>query len=328
MMSRWFRDLLHEGCLSTLQSLDRTGYLELKKLSVQDFNQMLAEVAAVSGNVEMLDWFLARALEVHGKTFKHNVLSFSKATLYFSAMEGGSLNVVKWLHANGLPHKATTFTLAVWHEHADITRWLHADGCPMDYFATAYAAMNGKIEYLKWLRERGCEWNASACALAAASGNLETLKYLRANGCPWNLATALFAQRQACFADPKEHRAPAAWGDVAAWATENGLPGHRFYGCSETGKAQIAFEFNPSAFFIGLESWHGGSSIWEEWCYYKGDPTRFAGCPEGGYATLLDRKISQWQDRWDDINALIMFALREEFDVGWRRRKAKNKAKK
>ena len=104
MMSSWFRDLLHEGCLSTLQSLDRTGYLELKKLSVQDFNQMLAEVA-VYGNAEMLDWFLARALEVHGKTFKHDVLSFSKATLCFSAMEGGSLNVVKWLHANGLPHK-------------------------------------------------------------------------------------------------------------------------------------------------------------------------------------------------------------------------------
>ena len=311
LVSGWFRDLLRDGCLSTLQSLDRTGCLELKKWPVEDFNQMLAMVA-VDGNVEMLDWLLARALEVHGKTSKDNVLGFSMddRQLYRNALEGGSLGVVKWIRANGCPHYATTFTLAVWHGHADITRWLHADGCPMDFYATAYAAMDGKIEYLKWLRERGCEWNASACALAAASGNLETLKYLRANGCPWNLATALFAQRQACFADPKEHRAPpAAWGDVAAWAANNGLPGHRFY--SETA-------FNPRATFIWLKSWHG-RSIGDEWVRGEivGGPT-WPGCPEGGYATLLDRKISIWQDRGDDIDALIMFALREEFDVGWR----------
>ena len=313
LVSGWFRDLLRDGCLSTLQSLDRTGRLEMKKWPVEDFNEMLAMVA-VDGNVEMLDWFLARALEVHGKTSKDNVLGFSMndRQLYRSALEGGSLGVVKWIRARGCPHYKTSLTLAVWHGHADITRWLHADGCPMDFYATAYAAMDGKIEYLKWLRERGCEWNASACALAAASGNLETLKYLRANGCPWNLATALFAQRQACFADPKEHRAPpAAWGDVAAWAANNGLPGHRFY--SETA-------FNPRATFIRLKSWWHGSLIGNEWVCggpTVGGPT-WPGCPEGGYATLLDRKISIWQDRGADIDALIMFALREEFDVGWR----------
>ena len=75
MMSSWFRDLLHEGCLSTLQSLDRTGYLELKsclsKISIKCW-QWLSTATSRCG--------LSRDISAQ-QAFKHDVLSFSKATL-------------------------------------------------------------------------------------------------------------------------------------------------------------------------------------------------------------------------------------------------------
>ena len=169
-------------------------------------------------------------------------------------------------------------------------RWLHADGCPMNYLATAYAAMDGKIDMLKWLRDRGCEWNASACALAAASGDLKTLKYLRDNGCPWNLATTLFAQRQAYFADPKDRqRSPCR--DVAAWAAQNGLPGHKWYSDTAPNKRDlIAFgDVTKAALDLWVDDVEG--------------------------AGLFEYRECRWQDRDRDIDALIAFAMRQEFNV-------------
>jgi hypothetical protein len=234
--------LVSDGCLSTLQSLHRIGKLKMEEWSVEEFNTLLGR-AAFAGNVQVCDWLNARARDVHGEPEEIflDELGFHmcERTLYTNALQRyRNLGVMKWIHANGCPHDERTFKYAVWMAEVQVMRWLHADGCPMNYLATAYAAMDGKIDMLKWLRDRGCEWNASACALAAASGDLKTLKYLRDNGCPWNLATTLFAQRQACFADPKDRqRSPCR--DVAAWAAQNGLPDHKWYSDTAPNKREL-----------------------------------------------------------------------------------------
>ena len=296
----WFDERVEDGCLSTLQSMDRTGRLRMNAWSEGDFHRVIQNVT-YHGNVEMLDWFFSRAQEVHGETQDEGTRGFrlSKDVLKF-AFEGGSLGVIKWLHANGCPHDVDFFKLAVWHERVEIMRWLHADGCPMDHKATAYAAMEGKIEYIKWLRERGCEWNASACALAAGSGDHETLKYLRANGCPWNLATLLFAQRQCCFwmiskpKPPPRHRSLGDWNHVVGWAASNGLPNCSFYdGAREEGGRPIC---------TGFGKFGKKHPAFEEWT-------------AGGVADLFDHKpAGKWQNRDRDIDKLIAFAAREDLD--------------
>jgi hypothetical protein len=283
-----------DGCLSTLQSLHRIGKLKMEEWSVQEFNTLLGR-AAFAGNVQVCDWLNARARDVHGEPEEIflDELGFHmcERTLYTNALQRyRNLGVMKWIHANGCPHDERTFKYAVWMAEVQVMRWLHADGCPMNYLATAYAAMDGKIDMLKWLRDRGCEWNASACALAAASGDLKTLKYLRDNGCPWNLATTLFAQRQAYFADPKDRqRSPCR--DVAAWAAQNGLPGHKWYSDTAPNKRDlIAFgDVTKAALNLWVDDVEG--------------------------AGLFEYRECRWQDRDRDIDALIAFAMRQEFNV-------------
>ena len=286
--------LVSDGCLSTLQSLHRIGKLKMEEWSVQEFNTLLGR-AAFAGNVQVCDWLNARARDVHGEPEEIflDELGFHmcERTLYTNALQRyRNLGVMKWIHANGCPHDERTFKYAVWMAEVQVMRWLHADGCPMNYLATAHAAMDGKIDMLKWLRDRGCEWNASACALAAASGDLKTLKYLRDNGCPWNLATTLFAQRQAYFADPKDRqRSPCR--DVAAWAAQNGLPGHKWYSDTAPNKRDlIAFgDVTKAALDLWVDDVEG--------------------------AGLFEYRECRWQDRDRDIDALIAFAMRQEFNV-------------
>mmetsp|Transcript_5679 Transcript_5679/g.22973 ORF Transcript_5679/g.22973 Transcript_5679/m.22973 type:complete len:492 (-) Transcript_5679:55-1530(-) len=287
--------LVSDGCLSTLQSLDRIGKLKMDAWSVEEFNTLLGR-AAFAGNVQVCDWLNARARDVHGEPEEIflSELGFrmSERTLYTNALQRyRNLGVMKWIHANGCPHDERTFKYAVWMAEVQVMRWLHADGCPMNYLATAYAAMDGKIDMLKWLRDRGCEWNASACALAAASGDLKTLKYLRDHGCPWNLATTLFAQRQACFADPKyRQRSPCR--DVAAWAAQNGLPDHKWYSDTAPNKRElIAFGdvMTKAALDLMVDFVEG--------------------------AGLFQFKECRWQDRDRDIDALIAYAMRPELSV-------------
>ena len=285
--------LVSDGCLSTLQSLDRLGRLKMDAWSVQEFNTLLGR-AAFAGNVQVCDWLNARARDVHGEPDDDGELGFqmSEWTLYTNALQRNrNLGVMKWIHANGCPHDEDTFAYAVWFSEVHVMRWLHADGCPMNYLSTAYAAMDGKMDMLEWLRDRGCEWNASACALAAASGQLETLVYLRNHGCPWNLATTLFAQRQACFADPKDRKGAAACRDVAAWAARNGLPDHKWYSDTAPNKRDvIAFGDQTKA---ALDSWV--------------DDVEGAG--------LFEYRQCRWQDRDRDIDALIAFAMRPDLQL-------------
>ena len=58
--------LVSDGCLSTLQSLDRLGRLKMDAWSVQEFNTLLGR-AAFAGNVQVCDWLNARARDVHGE---------------------------------------------------------------------------------------------------------------------------------------------------------------------------------------------------------------------------------------------------------------------
>jgi len=281
--------LVSDGCLSTLQSLHRIGKLKMEEWSVQEFNTLLGR-AAFAGNVQVCDWLNARAKDVHGEPDASGEFGFHlcERTLYTNALQRyENLGVMKWIHANGCPHDELTFKYAVWMEEVAVMRWLHADGCPMNYCATAYAAMDGKIDMLKWLRDRGCEWNASACALAAASGDLKTLKWLRDHGCPWNLATTLFAQRQACFADPKDRqRSPCR--DVAAWAARNGLPDHKWYSDTAPNKREV----------IAFAGYGKKATV---------DSQMMVDFVEG--AGLFQYKECRWQDRDRDIDALMVFAM-------------------
>ena len=40
--------------------------------------------------------------------------------------------------------------------HLEVLKWLRAEGCPWDEDACTEAAWYGRLEVLKWLRDNGC----------------------------------------------------------------------------------------------------------------------------------------------------------------------------
>ena len=40
--------------------------------------------------------------------------------------------------------------------HLEVLKWLRAEGCPWDEWACAWALRGGHLEVLEWLRAAGC----------------------------------------------------------------------------------------------------------------------------------------------------------------------------
>jgi hypothetical protein len=77
---------------------------------------------------------------------------------------GASLDLLKWVRANGCEHGARGL------------EW-------------AYAFQSGRLDVLQWLRADGCSWGRLGFLTGAFCGQLAAVIWARAEGCPWHRAT-------------------------------------------------------------------------------------------------------------------------------------------
>jgi len=127
------------------------------------------------------------------------------------ALEGGHLEVLKWLRAEGVlggrracgVWEGETCARAAKYGHLEVLKWLHANGCPWDEGTCNSAAEYGHFEILKWAHAKDCPWSEITCELAAKGAykegeeikfNLDILKWLRVKKCPWDKETYLRAE--------------------------------------------------------------------------------------------------------------------------------------
>ena len=99
------------------------------------------------------------------------------------AVDGGNLNLIKYLHDNGCDWDEKTCTYAAFNNNLDILKYLHENECPWNEKACLAACHNDHVDILKYLHENGCPRDSHACHIACHNGHLEIFKYLHENGC-------------------------------------------------------------------------------------------------------------------------------------------------
>jgi WD40 repeat protein len=125
--------------------------------------------AASNGHLDVLKWIHDNGVEM-------------AAIVSEAAARGGHLDVLKWIHDNGGELTARAAASAARGGHLDVLKWIHANGGELTAYAAESAAYCGHLEVLKWIRVNGGELTAHAAEFAALKGHLEVLKWIRDNG--------------------------------------------------------------------------------------------------------------------------------------------------
>ncbi|GFH44920.1 hypothetical protein CTEN210_01394 [Chaetoceros tenuissimus] len=185
------------------------------------FNEEIFEVAALRGNVELLDYLYqnncpfyssenmySKVLDQHDNDKAllavkwlccHN-FPWDEETCA-SAASNKNLSALKWVRNEGCPWDERTLVEASWGycgSKSDITEMIQyciQHGCPLSSRACQYAMHNSDdsaaLEVLKLLRTYSCPWDEKTCEDAADRQNFESLIWAKSNGCPWNPNTFL-----------------------------------------------------------------------------------------------------------------------------------------
>ncbi|OWZ20542.1 hypothetical protein PHMEG_0005024 [Phytophthora megakarya] len=173
-------------------------------------NCSIADVAAANGHLEVLQYLLQVGTEneearEHKRRRTQKISDFAireklrslaeqhsneptKPACTEAAMNGaathGHLDVVRWLHDNGLGScTVDAMDFAAQNGHLETVKWLHAnrlEGCSTA--AMDGAASGGYLDIVKWLHEHrseGC--TAAAMDKAARGGHLNVIKWLHEN---------------------------------------------------------------------------------------------------------------------------------------------------
>jgi hypothetical protein len=185
--------------------------------------------AASSGHSHVLEWALSNELVVWDDSISNavamnghlHVLQLARdrghplcgEELYYS-VENGHLNVVIWLHEQGIEILETgNCSHAASAGHLHVLQWLRANECPWDTQTCEHAAEGGHLHILQWARANGCLCDENTCTCAAAEGDLPMLQWASANDCPWDASTCYWAARNGHL-------------HVLQWAIDNGCPWH------------------------------------------------------------------------------------------------------
>jgi hypothetical protein len=164
-----------EGCLEKLRWLRTIGC---------PWGERVLEAFAAKGELEHLQW--ARE---HGCPWGKDIC--------LAAARGSrkSLDVLKWLRANGREYTGCEMVEPFETGCLDVLQWLRADGCPWEpgprigSVGLLGAALHGQLAALVWARAEGCPWHPRTCNAAAKNGHLDVLRWAHANGCPWDKFT-------------------------------------------------------------------------------------------------------------------------------------------
>jgi hypothetical protein len=133
--------------------------------------------AAVSGNVEMLEWLKIR---------EHSRIPIGKERpdACNIAVKYGHLPALQWLDKNGFYMLDHLHDIAIQNDHLHVLQWLvAAKGYSLHPANALVAAHGGHLHILQWLHSIG-QMSPSVCAVAADQGHLDALRWLVENGYP------------------------------------------------------------------------------------------------------------------------------------------------
>lgn len=261
VMLEWIRGKGAGWLSSTPLAAARAGHLHILdycKANACPFKlPVLCSEAALNGHQHVLQWAVENSQPMenalqHAENAEqmNDAELMQDAHLYFpfpwdsestaKAAEGGHMDLLLWLKAQGCPlsvrvcelaSKSNQLHILEWATsldppvpfsekccswsafwgHLRVLQWLREHGCPWDSDTCAWAAKGNQFEVLRWAHENGAEMGAATCAYSAELGNLEILKYARANGAPWDKRTRMWANR-------------AGHSEIVSYAIANGCP--------------------------------------------------------------------------------------------------------
>lgn len=135
---------------------------------------LLAEYAGNGGNLEILKWILANGCH-------WNDIICDQAAL------NGHLHVLVWaLEEKGFSLYARLYALAAEGGHLNVLEWLRQENCPWDASAYASAAKNGHTHTMQWVKDQGANCEETSENDAEERGNVEE-SWPIAEGEDWNL---------------------------------------------------------------------------------------------------------------------------------------------
>lgn len=141
----------------------------------RDWDPRTCETAALHNHPEMLKFL--RTLRVVGTQARQCPWTVSTLS---AAAEAGNLDMVQWVHANGLRPNPHAVAMACRGGNDRMLTWMldHADA-PVDEYASFWAALNGHLRCLEALWLHSHPMDDRCCYAAAGAGHLECLQWLR-----------------------------------------------------------------------------------------------------------------------------------------------------
>ena len=156
----------------------KNGQLDIVQYLNENECQWSREIytqAAENGRIEILKWLYEN---------RNDRYYWRDLSVCTSAIKGGHLEIVRYLHGRGCVLDEGMFTRAVKYGHLDIVKYLYENKCPWNEWACNYAVEYNHLEVLKYLRENGCPWHDAYCMYHSnQNGNLDMIKYLHENDC-------------------------------------------------------------------------------------------------------------------------------------------------
>jgi hypothetical protein len=134
-------------------------------------------------------------------------------------LRSGSVELLAFLKEQGLafPPRAWHQAVMLEHNQLQVVQFLHAEGVEWTAECCEEAAAAGNLEALRYMHEHGCPWETTAVRTAAAkSGSIEVMKYLQQEGL---LSTVSKLTDMLSVAVEHNHLAAAKWlrQEGAAW---------------------------------------------------------------------------------------------------------------
>ena len=112
------------------------------------------------GSVALAKWALAEGCP------RENQYNYNMAKV---AARYGQAELVKWLCGEGgFAMDEMVMWRAAQGGNLELVQWLRAEGCPWNYDTCTWAVEEGHVEVLRWVRENGCPWHAYVRDQAAA----------------------------------------------------------------------------------------------------------------------------------------------------------------
>ncbi len=177
---RWFNEanITDEKILAWREKNNFSNFQHIFKIT-------LFETAALLGNIQFLEW---------GLNNNHLVRFPQNPRLLSSAVDGGQINVVKWLRDKNffLPNDRNCEGLlahAISNKQIPMLKWLHTEfSWPIDVNQICYLASRYNcLEAAVWALKDGGKLTEKRTFIVCDESTLETMRFCMEAGAPWTI---------------------------------------------------------------------------------------------------------------------------------------------